>query len=289
MPVSTLIVGGNGMLGRSINALLSRNPFAQPVTLDLPALDITSGTSVASAFREHAPKLVFHCAAMTDVDGCERGPARAQEVNGEGTRLIAEACKTAGALLVYFSTDFVFDGRENRPYTEEDAPNPLSVYGATKLEGERHAQACPDHLIIRTAWLFGAGRENFITKIIARAKTGGKFTVVDDQFGSPTYTTDLAGGAMALVEKNARGIFHLTNRGSCSRHEFARLIVAKAGLSAEVSPAKTVPAPGIAVRPVHGVLSLEKYESLTGLPLRPWQEAAGDFISRHLKAGGAGA
>jgi len=274
------------MLGRSLSALLSRNPFAKPVTLDLPGLDITSEASVAAAFREHEPRLVFHCAAMTDVDGCEREPGKAHAVNGEGTRLIAEACSKSGALLVYFSTDFVFDGKNNSPYTEEDAPNPLSVYGATKLEGEKHALACPEHLIIRTAWLFGAGRENFITKIIERAKAGGKITVVDDQFGSPTYTTDLAGGAMALVEKSARGIFHLTNRGGCSRHEFARLTVDQAGFSAEVVPVKTSPAPGIAVRPVHGILSMEKYEALTGLPLRPWQEAAGDFIGRYMKAAG---
>ena len=273
------------MLGRSLNALLSRNPFARPVSLDLPRLDITSPESVASAFREHEPGLVFHCAAMTDVDGCEREPGKARNINGEGTRIVAEACQKAGALLVYFSTDFVFDGRVNRPYTEDDQPNPLSIYGASKLAGEKHAQACPNHLIIRTAWLFGAGRENFITKIIARARSGAKITVVDDQNGSPTYTTDLAGGAMALVEKSARGIFHLTNRGSCSRHEFARLIVEMAGIPAEVSPVKTVPAPGIAVRPEHGVLSLEKYESLTGLPLRPWQDAVADFIARLPKAG----
>jgi len=268
------------MLGRALTALISRNPFAKPVPLDLPELDITSPDSVASAFRRHEPKLVFHCAAMTDVDGCEREPAKAHRANGEGTRLVAEACRKAGALLVYFSTDFVFDGRKNRPYTEEDAPNPLSVYGASKLAGEKHAQASPEHLIIRTAWLFGPGRENFITKIITRARSGDKITVVDDQLGSPTFTTDLAGGAMALVEKSARGVFHLTNRGSCSRYGFARFIVEKSGIKAEVSPSKTVPAAGIAARPEHGVLSLEKYESLTGLPLRPWQDAVADFISR---------
>ena len=273
------------MLGKALTALLSRNPLAAPVPLDLPNIDITDARSVKRAFQEHSPKLVFHCAAMTDVDGCERDPKKARLINGEGTRLVAEECKTSGALLVYFSTDFVFDGTQTHPYTEEEAVNPLSEYGKSKLEGEKAAVLCPGHLVIRTAWLFGPGRENFITKVIDRAKSGAPLTVVDDQNGSPTYTPDLAGGAMALVEKGARGIFHLTNRGACSRFEFAKFIVTAAGLDMGVVPAKTVPAPGIAIRPNHGILSLDKYESLTGLPLRPWQDAVSDFISRHIKTG----
>lgn len=289
MQGSTLIIGGSGMLGKALTALVSHNPFAMAIPLDLPEIDITDSRSVDAAFQKENPKLVFLCAAMTDVDGCERDPEKAHRINADGTRLVAEACRKAGALLVYFSTDFVFDGKQEKPYTEEDAPNPVSIYGATKLEGEKHALSCPDHLVIRTAWLFGAGRENFITKIIARAKSGNKITVVDDQNGSPTYTADLAGGAMALVEKGARGMFHLTNQGACSRFEFAQFIVETAGLHQEVFPAKTVPAAGIAKRPAHGVLSLEKYNSLTGLPLRPWQKAVSDFIGRLMKPGGTAA
>ena len=274
------------MLGRALTQLISRNPLARPIPLDLPVLDITSPESIESAFQEYQPKLVFHCAAMTDVDGCEREPERAHRINGEGTRLVAEACRKAGALLVYFSTDFVFDGAQERPYSEEDSPRPLSVYGASKLEGEQHTLSCPDHLVIRTAWLFGPGRENFITKIIDRGKSGSSITVVDDQYGSPTNTTDLAGGAMALVEKSGRGVFHLTNQGSCSRYEFAKFIITTAGITSPVSPTKTAPDSGIAKRPVHGVLSLDKFNNFTGLPLRPWQDAVTDFIARHARSAG---
>jgi len=274
------------MLGRALTQLISRNPLARPIPLDLPQLDITSPESIESAFQEYQPKLVFHCAAMTDVDGCEREPERANRINDEGTRLVAEACRKSGALLVYFSTDFVFDGEQAQPYTEEDTPRPLSVYGASKLGGEKHAQTCPDHLVIRTAWLFGPGRENFITKIIDRGKSGGSITVVDDQYGSPTSTTDLAGGAMALVEKGGRGVFHLTNQGSCSRYEFAKFIIKTAGINSPVIPAKTAPVSGIAKRPGYGVLSLDKFNNFTGLPLRPWQDAVNDFIARQARSAG---
>lgn len=274
-----LITGGKGQLGSALDRTLSADREALVTALDLPALDVTRPATLAGAFGQVKPSVVYHCAAMTDVDGCEKDPARAKAVNDAGTRAVAEECRRNNALLVYFSTDFVFDGSLGLPYSEKDSPNPLSVYGATKLEGERHVQSVPEHLVIRTAWLFGGRKGSFVTRILERARREKAFEVVDDQAGSPTYANDLAEGARDLVKAGGRGIFHATNSGTATRFEFARAIVAAAGLTGvTVAPCKTVPAPGTARRPASAPLDCGKFASATGAPLRTWNEALSEYM-----------
>jgi dTDP-4-dehydrorhamnose reductase len=276
---NVLISGGKGQLGRALDAVLGTDHSLMVTAVDLPDLDLTKPETVERTFDRVKPEIMFHCAAMTDVDGCERDPQKARAVNDQGTFAAAGACRRANALLVYFSTDFIFDGTLGRPYTETDRPNPLSVYGATKLEGERHAALAGEHIIVRTSWLFGGRRGSFVTKIIDRARAGGILEVVDDQAGSPTFAPDLAEGTAALVHAGGRGIYHVANSGSCSRFGFAKAIVSSAGLAkATVKPVKTLPAPGIARRPASAPLDCTRFAALTGAPLRSWNEALAEYI-----------
>ena len=268
------------MLGRALGGLLGRDPRLLVAALPRAELDITADAPVAEVFRTLAPKIVLNAAAYTDVDGCERDPERARRGNAEGPRVVAEACRATGAFLVHLSTDFVFDGTLDRPYRETDAPAPVSAYGASKLEGERLvAAACPGALIVRTAWTFGAGRDNFVTKVLRRARAGGPLSVVTDQTGSPTWTEDLAKAIMALVKAGATGTFHVVNAGTASRHELAVAALAAAGLGAvPVAQARTVPAPGIAARPAYSVLDTAAFTRRTGRAPRPWREALRDYV-----------
>lgn len=278
MTRAVLITGGKGRLGRALDTILGRDANFRPTPLDLPDLDVTRPETLARSFAQVKPEIVFHCAAMTDVDGCEREPAKARAINNAGTLAVAKECREAGALLVYFSTDFVFDGTLGRPYAETDRTNPLSVYGATKLEGERHAVMAGEHLIIRTAWLFGR-KGDFVGKVLERARTTGKLEMVDDQTGSPTYAPDLAEGSVALVRAGGRGIFNVTNAGACTRYEFAKAILQSAGLAkVPVKPVKTSPAPGVAIRPAFAPLDNARFEDKTGAPLRSWNEALAEYM-----------
>ncbi len=272
-----LVVGCRGLLGRELMEIL---PSLGAVSgADLPELDIRSPASVAAVLAAHRPRWVVNAAAYTDVDRCETEREKAFAVNALGAGNLARACRKASAALVHLSTDFVFDGAKGSPYLEEDPPRPLSVYGESKLAGEEAVRAAGGRgLIVRTAWLFGRGGRNFPDTILARARETGKLAVVDDQEGSPTYAVDLARGIAALVRAGAEGTVHLSNRGHCSWFEYARFIVAVAGIPAEVRPAKSAELNRPARRPSWSVLSLQRYETLTGLTMRPWQEAVREYI-----------
>ncbi len=177
------------------------------------------------------PDVIIHAAALTNVDYCETHEEEAFRVNGEGTRNLAEAALAAHALLVYYSTDYLFDGAKPDGYREEDAPNPLSVYGKSKLMGESSVRATsPNHLILRTSWLFGCHGKNFIRTIVSLAQEGKPLRVVDDQRGSPTFTRDLAARTAFLLQAGCWGTYHVTNSGVCSWYELACRSVAWAGI-----------------------------------------------------------
>jgi len=262
------ITGAEGQLGRSL-----RQGFAnqEMLLLDLPRWDITSEETISFLVR-WAPDLVIHAAAMTDVDDCERDPESAFRVNAEGTRKVALACQRSGAAMVYVSTDYVFDGTKDEPYLESDEPNPINVYGASKLEGERQVQELlPDYYIVRTAWLYGPGGRNFVEKVLQLAEERPKLHYVFTEAGSPTYTRDLAEGISRLVGHPQYGIYHLTNEGSCSRYEFARKILDLGGKREfPLYPAESYPRP--AKPPPHAVLANVRAAEL-GIRLRPWREA----------------
>ena len=265
-----LVTGATGQLGTELRRVLV--PWAEVIGLDLPELDVRH-PDCAAKIAEPAPDWVIHTAAVTNVDGCERDPGLAMAVNAEGTRQVAEGCRKARARLLYLSTDFVFDGHKRTPYTEEDTPAPLSVYGRSKLEGERAAARVPGATIVRTAWLYAAHGTNFVRTILSKAFAGEHLRVVDDQVGSPTYAADLADAIRLLVAGNRSGLYHITNRGACSWFEFTREILRQAGLTAPLEPITTAALARPAPRPAYSALAHQAWEAAGFPPLRPWPEA----------------
>lgn len=278
-----LITGAWGQLGQD---LLRVYADAQVLGLGSVEMDVTKADHTRRAIVDWRPDVVFHCAAYTNVDGCEADPDRAFRVNALGARNVALGCQAAGAALVYVSTDYVFDGRRlGIPYTEYDAPNPLSVYGRSKLAGEGCVRDLLDRFfIVRTSWLHGLKGKNFLRTILTNARQGKELAIVDDQVGSPTFTADLARALRQLVETRQYGLYHLTNAGACSWYDFAQQALA---LAAERFPelAKTVVRPLTteqlsrpAPRPAYSVLRNYNLE-LAGLPrLRPYAEALREFV-----------
>lgn len=205
-----LVVGAKGMLGRDLMRVLPGDVRG----VDIEEIDITSPESVRRVILTLKPRVVVNCAAYTDVDGCETNADLAMAVNGEGVGHLAAVTREIGALLVQVSTDYVFDGTKGSPFQEDDPVNPLSVYGRSKLLGEEQARWNPDHLIVRTQWLYGLGGKNFVETMLRLSTERSEIAVVDDQFGSPTWTVDLALAISELIENNCRGTYHAANRGS---------------------------------------------------------------------------
>jgi dTDP-4-dehydrorhamnose reductase len=278
--VRVLITGGAGQLGRDLAALLG----ADAVALSHADLDITNPDLVAAAVGEYGPDVVVNCAAWTNVDGCEEDPARARLVNADGAANVARAA--GDAFVVQVSTDYVFDGRAGRAYTEDDATNPLSEYGRSKLMGEQAVlETSRRAAVVRSAWLYGTGTANFVAAILRAARTRDTLSVVDDQVGSPTSTPDLARALVGLIERGATGVLHGVNRGACSRFEFARAIFEEAGLDASrVEPVPTSAMPRPAVRPAYAPLDGVAWRA-AGLPaLRPWRQALHEVVPGVLGA-----
>lgn len=283
-----LVLGAGGMLGRELARVLEE-AFPATVSATRAEADVTDRFRLAAEVERLRPDVVINCAAYTDVDGCETDPEGARRVNVEGAGNAARAAAVAGCPVIHISTDFVFDGRKATPYTEDDTPEPLSEYGRSKYEGEQRVAAlAPDHLIVRTSWLYGSGRSNFVDAIRARARNGGTLRVVDDQFGSPTYVFDLARAVLRLIERDARGLVHFANAGICSRHDMARFILKAGGFrGVRLEPIKTGEAGRIAVRPACSALDTARYTRLTGETPRTWQEALRDYLGAAGAAVGA--
>ena len=277
-----LVTGAKGQLGVELLDVLGHGHDVLGV--DLPELDITN-PGAARVIADACPAWVVHAAAWTDVDACERDPARALRVNGEGTRRVAEACRAVGAGLVYLSTDYVFDGRKGAPYLETDPVSPLSVYARSKVAGEEAVRAAaPRWAIVRTAWLFGASGKNFVKTIVEKAAAGGPLRVVDDQVGSPTYARDLAEAIGQLVSSELTGTYHVTNSSSCSWYAFTRAILDEAGLAhVPVAPMTTAELGRPAARPALSVLANHAWAA-AGLPLlRPWPNALAAMLNAWRK------
>jgi dTDP-4-dehydrorhamnose reductase len=268
-----LLTGAGGQLGHDLQAVLGDQDLH---AYDHAALDVSDRSAVVQAVERVRPDWVINAAAYNDVDGAETTEEVAFAINGAAPGFLAEAAAGVGASIVHVSTDYVFDGTKGAPYTEEDVPNPLSVYARSKYEGERRvldsgASAC----ILRTAWLYGHHGKNFVKAILAAAAKGGPLKVVADQVGSPTATADLAEAIAGLIETPARGLFHVANAGACSRFEFARAIVRG---STEVLPITTTEADRPARRPVNSALSSVRWRESGLPPLRSWQSALSAFL-----------
>ena len=269
-----LVVGANGMLGRDMTALLGERGRG----VDIDGIDITSLESVERVLTAVRPSVVINCAAYTDVDGCESNQETAMQVNGEGVAHLAMATRTIGARLVQISTDYVFDGSKKEPYQEDDAPHPINVYGESKLAGEMNAAFNPDHLIVRTQWLYGLHGKNFVETMLKLGAERDDLSVVDDQIGSPTLTVDLAHAILALLEKGCRGVYHAVNGDYCSWNAFAQAIFQEAGVSVTVNPMTTEQLNRPARRPLHSSLDCAKLAQDSGYRPQPWREALQAYL-----------
>ncbi len=263
------ITGAWGQLGRSLQEALNGHDL---FLIDLPEHDITD-TGIISAIADFEPDMVVHAAAMTDVDGCELHPDAAYKVNALGTRNAALACQRCDSPMLYISTDYVFDGEREEPYLEFDDPNPISVYGRSKLAGELFVRSLLNcFYIVRTAWLYSQGSNNFVSRILELAEEREELSVVTTEVGSPTYAPDLAEAIVRLIDHPLYGIYHLINEGSCSRYELAHKILELAGKSDfPLYPAETYNRP--AKVPAHAVLRNFCAAAELGITLRPWEEA----------------
>jgi len=274
-----LVVGANGMLGRDLSALLGERGHG----IDIADIDITSPESVMTVIGELKPAMVINCAAYTDVDGCEGNTETAMAVNGEGVAYLAMACRDVGALLVQVSTDYVFNGGKGTPYIEDDAPCPLSVYGESKLAGEMNAAFCPDHLIVRTQWLYGLYGKNFVETMLRLGAEKDELAVVDDQIGSPTWTVDLSRAIIALIDGGCRGTYHVANAEYCSWNGFAKAIFEESGLNVSVKPMTTTELNRPARRPLYSTLECSKLTSDTGFQPQPWRNALQEYLKIRTK------
>jgi dTDP-4-dehydrorhamnose reductase len=282
--VKILVTGSNGQLGL---ALQRQSGGHRLVGLPREDLDITNAAQVAEVFAREQPAVVINCAGWTDVDGCEGDHEKALSVNGSAVGTLAHEASNVSAQLVQISTDYVFDGTKKEPYTEIDRPNPLSIYGKSKLSGE--SLAGPSALIVRTSWLMGPDAPNMLQTVLGLLDGSGNLTFVDDQTGCPTFVDDLAAGLLHLVAAKSTGIFHLTNAGPVSWFQFAQEVAELVGVNpARVVPILTTDLSPIrpACRPTYSTLSNQKYnnEGFTPLsdhsePLRELLNAKGRFAN----------
>ncbi len=297
-----LITGAGGMLGSDLASRLAghyelvgvgRTPSPH---LEIPfhVANLQKIGPVQELLEKERPEIILHAAAMTDVDGCETDRREALLSNFEATRNLAEIANQSQSLIIFFSTDFVFDGTQSEPYREEDIPHPLSVYGETKLLAERCLfLRAKRFIIVRTSWLFGKHGENFPAKILRKAETGKEIRVVSDQFGNPTYTGDLAEAAGELLKVLSEGnktienqIYHLANEGTVSRYEFAKAILKMKNCPLNLLvPVSSEEVTYPAVRPKNSALSTEKAKRLLKIRIRHWEEGLKHFLEKDLSVG----
>lgn len=277
---SAVVLGGKtGLLGQALSMAMTRRGW----TVHAPGradLDLFDRPAVEDYLARTGADILFNTVAYTKVDQAEDEPSEAARLNRQLPLVLGQAARNAGVRLVHYSTDFVFNGKKTTPYTTEDQPDPRSVYGSTKLQGEREllALGLPGLIIIRTSWLFGPCKINFVTRILELAAARPELSVVHDQVGSPSYTPDLAANSLALVDAGATGLFHLANSGQASWCELAAEAVRGADLPCRVKPITSAQYPQKAVRPAYSVLDLSKFTAATGITPRPWLQALREFL-----------
>lgn len=278
-----LIVGGRGQLGRALYTHFASQPALDLHTWQRPQHDLTQ-PQIVDQIMDLRPDIVMNAAAWTNVDGAERNIDAAYAANALGPKYLAEGCERAKSLLVHISTNEVFAGTEGNFYHEYDQPSPQSVYARSKSAGERAIQLhCQRWMIVRVAWLFGPGGNNFPAKIVAAADKNGALRVVSNEIGNPTYAPDVAIAIGQLIESNRHGIYHLVNEGYTSRFELARSVLAASGrgeipLTPILASEWQRPAPP----PLHAVL-INQSASALGIRLRPWQAAAEEYATAELR------
>lgn len=278
-----LVTGVKGQLGYDVvNELKKRGMEA--IGVDIEEMDITDAASVNQVIRAAAPDAVIHCAAYTAVDAAEENEAVCRRVNADGPRNIAKVCRDLDIKMLYISTDYVFEGRGEQSWEPEDKPAPRSVYGQTKYEGELAVQELLDrYFIVRIAWAFGRNGKNFVKTMLRLAETHDTITVVNDQFGSPTYTYDLARLLVDMIQTEKYGVYHATNEGFCSWYDFACAIFREAGIEVNVVPVTSAEYGAKANRPMNSRMSKEKLTENGFERLPSWEDALKRYV-QELKA-----
>ncbi len=280
-----LLIGKNGQVGWELQRTLL--PLGEVISLDYPEIDLAGAGGTRKLVREHQPQVIINAAAYTDVDRAESEPELAVTVNATAPGALAEEARDLGALLIHYSTDYVFDGTKASPYTEDDEPAPLNIYGKSKLAGEKAVQQVDGmHLIFRTSWVYSLRRESFVTKVLEWAQQPRALRIVTDQVASPTWCRLLAevtaqvlvvaGHAPKEWLEERKGLYHLAGAGYASRFEFARAILANlppgaANRAEEVLPASSDEFPGLVRRPRNSSLDTNKFESTFGMNIPAWE------------------
>jgi dTDP-4-dehydrorhamnose reductase len=277
-----ILLGSSGQLGYEFKQFLKDK--VELFSFSHKELDILDYDSLENKFQEIKPCIVINCAAYTKVDTAEDEKDLSFKINAVGAKNVSFTAYNANAKVVYFSTDYIFDGKKKSPYTEFDEPNPISVYGNSKLYGEQFTKEFnPGHLILRISWLYGINGNNFVKTIINLAKTRKEIKVVNDQYGTPTYTLDVVNQVWKLIQKDAVGTYHCTNEGYTTWFEFAEEIISLLNLNVKVIPIASKDYPTPAERPQYSILEnyLLKLEKLN--IMRPWKIALKDFIAKYKK------
>jgi len=272
-----LVTGGAGQLAQAIRLTWVEHELVIP---DESLLDLSRRESIQRVVAEVRPDVLVNCAAFTQVDRCESEAELAQLINATAVGWLAEASDSVDARLVQVSTDYVFDGTGTRPYREDDPTNPVSVYGRTKLDGERQAARCRKHLIARTSWLYDAWGKNFLNTMLNAAAQGRALRVVDDQRGAPTTCRALARQLKVAVTEDWQGLVHATCQGETTWHGFAKAIFEAEGLSVDLSPCGTADYPTPARRPAYSVLDGGRRSQLGTDVMPHWQEALGQVVAQ---------
>lgn len=287
-----LVTGGKGQLGSQIKSIINRNSSdlgeldeiykdCECKFIDYDELDITNYNEVISYVNSFKPDVIINCAAYTNVDRCESDKDAAFRVNAIGPRNLAIASEKYGIKFLHVSTDYVFNGEGNVPFREYDMPDPVSIYGKTKLLGEQYVREnCSKYFIVRTAWLYGEWGKNFVYTIIKAAREKGHLEVVDDQRGNPTYAEDLAYHILKIILTDEYGIYHCTGAGECSWYDFACKIVKYAGIDCTITPISSDKIKRAAKRPSYSSLDNMMLRCTIGDEMRPWQEALQSFTKK---------
>ena len=270
-----LVAGASGQLAHAIRQIWLGHELILP---EESVLDLSRPDAIRSVVSETHPDVVINCAAFTQVDRCESEAGLALLINGTALGWLADACEAEKAMLIQISTDYVFDGTGTRPYREDDPTNPVSVYGRTKLEGERQAARCSRHLIARTSWLYDAWGKNFLNTILNAAAQGRALRVVDDQRGAPTTCRALARQLKVAAEQGWQGTVHTTCQGETTWYQFAKAIFEAKGIAADLSPCTTADYPTPARRPAYSVMDGSRRKSLGTDVMPDWQEALAEVV-----------
>lgn len=284
MPTNLLVTGANGQLGNEMQRIVAANPGrVKAFFTDVDTLDITDANAVETFVQQHSINVIVNCAAYTAVDRAEDDTALCTKLNVDAVANLAKAASNHGARVLHISTDYVFDGCNCRPYEETDEPNPKSVYGVTKLQGERELlKYAPGSIIVRTAWLYSPFGKNFVKTMIALGESRDTLSVVCDQVGTPTAAADLAAAIFAIITADEwkPGIYHFSNEGAISWYDFTKAIHRIAGISGcTVSPIKSKDYPTRAVRPFYSVLDKTKIKAAYGITIPYWEESLARCIA----------